>query len=314
MGVVTVALPVLNPGPQFAEVLAAVRAQQIDREVELLICDSGSDDDALTIAASFDARIIEIPRASFSHGGTRNLLMQQARGEHVAFLTQDAIPACGAWLRRLLTGFELAGDVALTFGPYIPRADASRVVAGEIEQWFASFGPDGGPRVDRLSEPHRRRPASEFLGPQAFFTDANGCVLHAAWERVPFRETPYAEDHQLALDMLRAGYAKAYVPDAGVIHSHEYPPAQLLRRCFDEWRGLREVYGYVEPLSLAGLRSNVIGPVRATPTVETARHHVVRYAGAVLGSRADRLPPAARRRLSLERRSTFIPADMTAND
>jgi hypothetical protein len=51
----------------------------------------------------------------------------------------------------------------------------------------------------------------------------------------------------LAIDMLRAGYAKAFVPRAAVVHSHAYTPAQQLRRSFDERRSLREVYGSREP-------------------------------------------------------------------
>ena len=35
------------------------------------------------------------------------------------------------------------------------------------------------------------------------------------------------------------------------IHSHDYTLSQQLRRCFDEWRGLREVYGWREPLAAA---------------------------------------------------------------
>ena len=57
----------------------------------------------------------------------------------------------------------------------------------------------------------------------------------------------YAEDQLLARDMLAAGYAKVYRPDAAVIHSHDYAPLELLRRSFDEWRGLREVGAIAGP-------------------------------------------------------------------
>ncbi len=49
---VTVAIPTLNAGPDFAQTLAAVRAQRVDRELELLICDSGSLDDTVALARS----------------------------------------------------------------------------------------------------------------------------------------------------------------------------------------------------------------------------------------------------------------------
>jgi rhamnosyltransferase len=127
----------------------------------------------------------------------------------------------------------------------------------------------------------------------------------------------------LAIDMLRAGYAKAFVPEAGVLHSHDYSAGEELRRCFDEWRGLLEVYGWREPASLRSRLSRLrgeLGSARRELTAEgmtgapllaalaaVTRHHVLRSAGALLGSRADRLPQGARRRLSLEGREGYAP-------
>ena len=158
---------------------------------------------------------------------------------HVAFLTQDSVPADDRWLARLLAGFGLAADVDAEFGPYRPRPDASVMVARELTEWFRSFSPDG---VAAVWTVWRRASGGSsrdvLLGPRGFFTDANGCVAGEAWQSVPFRQVAYAEDHVLAHDMLRAGYAKAYLPDAAVIHSHEYSGRRWLKRSFDEGRAL----------------------------------------------------------------------------
>src|SRR5215470_3609761 len=114
-GVVTVAIPVLNGARYLEEVLSAVRGQKIDRELEILVIDSGSTDGSLSIAERHGARIHEIPKSEFSHGGTRNLAMKLADGDHVAFITQDATPAHERWLGALLEGFRRADDVALVF-------------------------------------------------------------------------------------------------------------------------------------------------------------------------------------------------------
>ena len=143
-------------------------------------------------------------------------MMQKARGGHVAFLTQDAVPAGRGWLAQLLRGFAAAPDVGLVFGPYLPRADASPEVARELSAWFDSFtNGSGQPRVDALAPDAAGSAGAAFLGHVGFFTDANGCVARSAWERVPFRPVAYAEDHLLAQDMLRAGFAKVYVPERG---------------------------------------------------------------------------------------------------
>jgi len=242
---VTVALPVLNGGPLLVEVLDAVRRQRVDMPVDLLVCDSGSTDGSVEAARAAGARVIEIPKAEFSHGGTRNLLMREATGSHVAFLTQDATPVDELWLRHLLEGFELADGVALAYGPYLPRSGASPSVARELEEFFASMAPDEHPVLDRATPDGAWRNVSARA---TFFTDANGAVARRAWETVPFPVVPYAEDRLLARRMLEAGFGKVYVPQAGVVHSHDYRSWDLFRRYFDEFRGLRETFGHVEPL------------------------------------------------------------------
>jgi glycosyltransferase involved in cell wall biosynthesis len=318
---VTVAIPVRDGGALFAGVLAALARQSVDHE--LLVCDSGSRDGSAALARAHGARVLEIAPSEFSHGGTRNLLVREASGERVAFLTQDAEPADELWLERLLGGFDLARDVGIVYGPYRPRPQASPAVRSELEHWFASLSPGGSPQLERLTEDERSLPVAGLIGRKGFFTDANACLARAAWEGVPFREVAYAEDRVLAIDMLRAGYGKAYVPEAAVLHSHEYSTTEQLRRCFDEWRGLREVYGWKEPASprhvVRKLRGE-IGAARRAPCIEgtgaptgvvtVTRHHVVRLAGALLGSRAGMLPAWARRRLSLEGRSGFAPLQL----
>lgn len=322
----TVAIPVRNGGELFKLTLTALAHQTIEHE--LLVCDSGSSDGSVAIARDHGARVLEIPPASFGHGATRNLLMREAQGSHVAMLTQDAEPADPGWLETMLTGFDHAERIAVVYGPYRPRREASLAVRMELEHWFTSLSPDGGPQVERLHDEERSLPPGAFLGRRGFLTDANACLARDAWERVPFREVPYAEDRVLAIDMLRAGYAKAFLPAAAVLHSHDYTTMEELRRCFDEWRGLLEVYGWREPAGIRhGLRQlrGALGRARRDPAYTglglggravtlgvLGRHHMARLTGAQLGSRTDRLPPAARRRLSLERRSSFIPLDLDA--
>ena len=295
---VTVAIPVLDGGPLLERVLAAVSEQETDREVELLVADSGSADGSREAAERVGARVIDVPPGEFSHGGTRNSLMEQSRGDHVAFLTQDAVPADRRWLAHLLAAFDLAEGVALAFGPYRPRPGASVMVRRELATAFEPLGDE--PRLDD--------------GP--FFSSANGCVARRAWEGVGFREVAYAEDRMLARDMLSAGWSKAYHPAAAVIHSHEYPLRKQVQRSFDEGRGMLEVNAFrghslrTWPLVVqravrddaAMGRAEGLGP---GVWVRSLAHHGARALGGALGGRADRIPARARRFLSLEGHEGF---------
>jgi O-antigen biosynthesis protein len=326
--VVTVAIPVLNGARYLAEVLAAVRAQKVDREIEILVVDSGSTDGSLEIARQSGARVLEIPKEEFSHGGTRNRMVELAHGDHVAFLTQDAMPAHDRWLASLLEGFEQADDVAAVYGPHDPRPDATHVMKCEMERHFEQWG-DGGSEIDvqRLD----RSPAGlasyrSFPGKLTFLSDVNCCVARVAWEQVPFRDVPYAEDQLLGRELIEAGFAKVFHPEARVIHSHDYRPVTFLRRYFDEFRALREVLGHREPFGpkrtlwtirgLAGAdkrwlrRRGVRGVALIPPLAYSLRHHTIRMTGAIIGSRADRVPARLRKVLSLEGRSTFTPVEV----
>ncbi|HEX8743760.1 MAG TPA: glycosyltransferase family 2 protein [Thermoleophilaceae bacterium] len=320
MAVVSVAIPVRNGGSTFPPLLDAILAQRIDREVEIVVADNESTDGTREEAERRGAVILDVPRDEFSHGGTRELLMRRARGEHVAFVTDDVLPASDRWLAELVAGFDDAPGVGLVYGPYVPRPDASHMVSREIAEFFESLSPDGRPRVDRGLPPGELRP-----GPVTFYTDANGCVSRAAWERVPFRPVSSAEDHVLAIDMLRAGYAKVFRPSAKVIHSHDPPPLRRFRHMFDEFRALREVYGHVEeagwPYTPAVVRAGVrrdraylrsrgaSGWELDRGTLESLLYHSTRTAAATLGTRAERLPARVRRALSRERRARFDPVE-----
>jgi len=312
--VVSVAIPTRNGGRALEAVLAAVRAQVLPAgvELDLVVVDSGSRDGSAQAARRHGARVETIDPGEFSHGGTRNRLMELARGQQVAFLTQDAEPASDRWLAELLEGFAAAGDVALVAGPYLPRPGASPMVRRELADWFARLAP-----VERAPG---ERPDP---GPRFFFSDANGAVARWAWELVPYRPVAYAEDRVLAAEMLARGWARAYRPGATVLHSHDYGPLELGRRAFDEARALREVYGHLAPahpgkVALGAaraaradarwLRAHGARPPRlAAWTARSAGHHAIRGAGSALGARADALPPAVRRACSLERRASFEP-------
>ena len=125
----------------------------------------------------------------------------------------------------------------------------------------------------------------------------------------------------LARDMLAAGWAKAYHPAAAVVHSHDYPPRQLLRRSFDEGartaRGARATAAMRWPLARSVVQRHVRDDL-ALARAEGAGWRCWRRGrsritprdglGAALGvARGPHAPPGPRRFLSLEGRDGFEP-------
>ncbi len=313
---ISVAIPVLNGERYLEEVLAAVLAQRVSGEVELLVIDSGSRDRSLEIARAAGATVIEIAPEEFGHGRTRNLAVARSSGDLIAFLTQDSTPAGTDWLAEHLRSFELADRVGASFGPHLPRADASPLTKRLLEGFFHDFSPTGEPVVHRS-------------GDTTYLSSNNTAIARAAWEEIPFRDIPFAEDQAMGADLLAAGWAKVYNPAARVVHSHDHGLLDGFRRYFDEYRGLRDSVGQksepsasrafgIVARSVAADREYLVreepsAAARARWTAQSVVHHTGRVVFGGLGERADLIRGPVRSLLSLDRRADGVTRRVAAS-
>lgn len=300
---VSAVIPVKDGARYLEEVLMALGREGVD---EILVIDSGSRDGSVGIGRRAGADVLEIEPLSFGHGRTRNLGAERTSGDLICFLTQDATPVDG-WLSAYRQAFTLDPRVGVAYGPHLPRPDTSPMIARELEQFFASFSPNGRPVVQTTAE-------------HTFLSNVNACYARSCWQEIRFRDLPYAEDQAFGRDLFTTGWCKAYHPGAAVLHAHDYGRLEFMRRYFDEFRGLREATGHVETLRLRTavrdvaaevsadhrwMRTHQIDPlVRARWTATSAVHHGGRRVFSALGSRAHRLPDVTQRWLSLERRGS----------
>ena len=308
---VSVVVPVKDGARYLPQLIDAVHAAG---DVELLVIDSGSRDGSAELARAAGATVHEIAPQEFGHGRTRNLGMELTSSEVVCFLTQDAVPAPG-WLAAHLEALELGERVGASYGPHLAWPDTSPMIARELEQFFASMSPDGEPVLQRS-------------GDLTFLSNVNAAYRRECWEEIRFDDVAYAEDQAFGRALLEAGWAKAYHPRAAVTHAHDYGPVEFAQRYFDEYRGLRETIGHIEPArpgrALRDVRAGVAADRRwmaerhwpagrrAAWTARSLLHHGSRKAAAIAATRPERLPAGLERRLSLEGRATAASAAAAA--
>jgi glycosyltransferase involved in cell wall biosynthesis/GT2 family glycosyltransferase len=315
-----VVIPVKDGERYLEELLDALAREAV---TETLVIDSGSRDRSIEIARSAGVELLQIEPREFGHGKTRNLGAQHTSGELICFLTQDATP-CPGWLPAYQEAFALEGRIGAAYGPHLPRPDTSPMIARELCEFFASF----------QAGEHSSRPVVQSAGDPTFLSNVNACYARDCWEEIRFREVAYSEDQAFGGDLLQAGWSKVYHPRAAVLHAHDYGTLEFMRRYFDEYRGLRETKGHVEPFHpfLAArhvghevaadrrwMAERGIGAgTQARWTGRAIAHHGGRRVFSALGSRSERVPAPLRRRLSLEGRDGAVserpaPVDASAN-
>jgi O-antigen biosynthesis protein len=319
---VSVVIPVKDGERYLEELLASLARDGVD---EILVIDSGSHDRSLEIVRAAGVELLEIEPGEFGHGRTRNLGAQRTSGELICFLTQDATP-CPGWLGAYREAFALDERVGAAYGPHLPRGDTSPMIARELTEFFAGFEQKetAAAGENGAAGHHIHAPVVQRQGDATFLSNVNACYSRACWEEIRFREIAYSEDQAFGADLLEAGWRKVYQPAAAVLHAHDYGAMEFMRRYFDEYRGLHESTGHIEPFgvldtarsvraAVAGDRrwaaeQGLSGAERARWTARSAVHHGGRRVFSALGSRAGRLPAPVRGRLSLEGRDDRVAA------
>jgi rhamnosyltransferase len=317
----TVAVLTYNGETYLEQILMAVEGQSLDGDIDILVIDSGSTDRTLDIVSRHPrVRLHQIPNSEFGHGRTRNLAARLARGEFIAYLTHDAIPASDRWLQELLAPLrDTHADIAAVMGKQIPRPGCFPLLKYEIQGVFAGFGPDFGTTV--FFDDGTARGDQALLDALSFYSDVNSATRTAFLRHeIPYRDVRYSEDMMFGQDIIEAGYKKAYAPRGAVVHSNDLTLDEYGKRMFDETVALRQIGKPIPPMRRrAQLRMTVRGVLADTIRIlrddysaagklrwllVNPRFHIAKWRAYRAASRVDLADDAAIRAGSLEHSRT----------
>ena len=220
---ITAIIPTLNGGETFRRLLAqlAVQTKPID---ELLVIDSSSDDNTVSIARDYGAKVISVARADFDHGSTRTQAANAGSGDYLLFFTQDAIPENNMLVQLLLAPLLHDENVALSYGRQLPNPDASLFATA-----LRLFNYPDKSEIRSFADKAQKGLKTAFV--------SNSCALY---RRKSLAEAGFfddglifGEDTCMAGKLLAAGCKIAYVAEAVVFHSHNYSLAEEFHRSFD---------------------------------------------------------------------------------
>jgi rhamnosyltransferase len=259
-------------GSTLPKVLESLWKQRTSGTLEIIAIDSGSTDDTLELLEPRVTRLIQIRPSEFNHGSTRNQAIEKASGEFVVILVQDALPVGDTFLEALVAPFATDPTIAGTFARQIPRRGASALTKHYLRHWIAY---SNVPRTSRLQGVHGGEAELQAMPPLermrfCAFDNVASCIRRSVWKTHPFQHTPIAEDLRWGREVLLAGHAIAFVPEAVVEHSHD-------RSAMYEYRRTRVLHEQL--FDLFGIRTIPTLPALGRSVVTSTFHHLRVEAG-----------------------------------
>lgn len=294
-------IPTLNGEATLPEFFAALAMQDLDVD-EILVGDSASEDKTVEICLDNGARVIDIPRNEFDHGGTRTLLAQKAQGDVLVYFTQDAVLSAPDALRKLISPLLANKDVSCVYGRQLPLPGAS-LLAAHLRLF----------NYPEISE-KRSFPDREEYGLKTIFVSNS----FSAYKKGPLSGVGYfknglifGEDTCTVGRLLMGGDSIYYASEATVYHSHNYTYNQEFNRSFDigvlhsseKW--LLETYGGAEGVGLIYVRSalsEILSQKKYELLFDWFFRTGVKFVGYKLGRVYKRLPLSVCSSLSSNRR------------
>jgi glycosyltransferase involved in cell wall biosynthesis len=224
---VSIVIRTLNESTYMAEMLEAIDMQiRQDFEVEVVIVDSGSTDETLSIAQDFGCKITFITKDQFTFGRSLNMGSDFANGDILVYISGHCVPTDSAWLMQL-TKPIVDGVAGYTYGRQIGR-DTTKYAEGKIfEKYFPS---------------QSKIPQNGF-----FCNNANSAIARQVWSEFKFDEQVTGlEDMELAKRFGEKEGKMAYVADACVYHIHNETWSQTRRRYEREAIALQRIMPEVQ--------------------------------------------------------------------
>ena len=232
--------------------------------------------------------IRHVTKEQFDHGETRNQGVALSDAELFLMMTQDAFPKDRMLIANLAKAFA-DPDVAAAYARQYPKSDCNLA-----ERYSRKF--------NYPNESIKKTQADvEKLGIKTYFC-SNVCAMY---RRDVYNiiggythKTIFNEDMVYAGNACQKGYAIMYVPEAGVIHSHNYSCLQQFHRNFD--LGVSQID---HPEIFGGIKSETEGKKMVKQTIQHFRyigkaymipHYIImcgcRWLGYKLGRNYKKLP------------------------
>jgi len=210
------------------QALASLFSQRF-RDFSLVVVDSGSTDRTMEMLSAYPHQLIRIEGASYQPGPVLNAAIAGTEAQQLVFWNSDAVALHDGVLGQLVDALAHA-DAA--YARQIPRPDAHGWVRRDYAASFPACG--AAPSWIALSL-------------------VCSAMRRTAWKAHAFYAEAWAsEDTEWGVWARNNGLTVTYVPEALVMHSHNYTLSQLFGRRFVEGEAdafiYKQQHGYMQAI------------------------------------------------------------------
>ncbi len=218
----SVIIPTLNAEAHLEQLIQALRAQ--DQPIyEILVIDSGSQDQTVNVAKKLPVKLLNIKPDTFDHGATRNRAAAESDADILIFMTQDVFPFNNQTIGNLIKPLQ-DQDTVVSYARQLPSNAAS---PSEKYLRLANYPP---------SSLIKTKNSISTMGIRAF-QNSNVCSAYRHKEFNELGGFPQPavcnEDMIFAAKAIFAGYRVSYTAEAKVWHTHKLSSLALFKRYFD---------------------------------------------------------------------------------
>lgn len=223
---ISVVIRTLNEELYLGELLNSINNQKCDFDIEIVIIDSGSDDQTINISKDYGARITYIPKEDFSFGRSLNMGSDFSNGNILVYISGHCVPIDDLWLANLVNPI-INKEVVYAYGKQVGRDSTKYSEYRIFEKYFPS--------------------KSEIPQKNFFCNNANSAILRDAWLKFRFDENLTGlEDMDLGKKLYNSGAKIGYISDASVYHIHNETWTQTRRRYEREAIALQSIMPEVQ--------------------------------------------------------------------
>ena len=279
--IISIIIRTYNEERYLNDLLNAIINQTInDHNVEIIIVDSGSTDNTLQIAKSYNCTVKTIEKINFSFGRSLNLGCMTYNGEILIFISGHCIPANEFWLQNLINPI-INNEVILTYGKQIGGSNTKFSELQIFEKYF---------------------PTESKIPQIGFFcNNANAAILKSEWEKFKFDEDLTGlEDMYLAKKLYDSGLLMGYVSNAIVYHIHHENWGKIKNRFEREAIALQKILPevqisffdlirYIFSSILIDLKVSIQQKYYFTKLPEIIYYRTAQYWGSYMGNHLNRL-------------------------